>query len=364
MKPKLLYFLFNQPIAKRNIERFYLNKFKNKNIKIKVINFFNQKKIRNNNFQYLNFRDNKIKIIKDAINEKPKYYVDITNKTFIEILFQRMLFFLKSKKIKIDIGLIPSQNIKYHLLEYHFKNKNYFNFFYQFIKRAFYKIYLKIFSPPIKKSFVSGKIGFSIAQKRGDNSIIKTHNLDYDIYLKEKNKKKIKKKYILYIDQAFEDSIDLKMDRMQLNKIDIFNKKIQVFFKLFKNKNIIIAGSDRRNRKKKIFKQKTIYNKTCELVKNSSLVVGHNSTALQYATLFSKPILLVSSNELKTIPAIHENILNFKKLLKCNYQELELINSKINYKINKKLYSNYVKNYIKEKIDNKNFFEIFIQHIN
>ena len=363
MKHKLLYFLFNQKINQRNIDRFYLNEFKKKKIKIKVINFFNQKKIINNNFQYLNFKDNKIKIIKDAISEKPNYYIDITNMTLIEILFQRILFFLNSRRVKIDIGLIPIQNTRYNLLKYLLKKKNYLKFFLKFIDRIFYKIFLKVFLPKIKKSFVSGKMGSNIAQKRKDEIIVKAHNLDYDIYLKEKNKNNVKAKHILYIDQAFEDSIDLKTDEMKLNKISVFNKKMKIFFNNFKNKKIIIAGSDRRNNKKNIFNQKTFYNQTCKLVKNSNLVVGHNSTALQYAILFSKPILLLSSDELKSIPVIQENILNLKKILKCNYLELEHPNIKINYKINKKLYSKYIKDYIKEKIDNRNFFKIFVNNL-
>ena len=38
---------------------------------------------------------------------------------------------------------------------------------------------------------------------------------------------------------------------------------------------------------------------TAELIKNSSLVLGHNSTALSFAVLFKKPIINLTSQELK-----------------------------------------------------------------
>ena len=76
---------------------------------------------------------------------------------------------------------------------------------------------------------------------------------------------------------------------------------------------------------KNIFGIKTIYNKTDQLVRDSKLVIGHNSTALQYAVLFEKPIILLSTKEIQLIPSMHKNILILKKLLDCDYYFLKII---------------------------------------
>ena len=113
---------------------------------------------------------------------------------------------------------------------------------------------------------------------------------------------------------------------------------------------------------------KTKYFKTERLIKDSKVVISHRSTALQYAILFSKPIILLSTPELKKIYQIHKYILILKKYINCNYFFLDddLKNKfRINYKIDLKFYKKYIKNYIKENIKNKNnFLNIFEKEIN
>ena len=95
-------------------------------------------------------------------------------------------------------------------------------------------------------------------------------------------------------------------------------------------------------------------------------MIGHNSTALQYAVLYNKPILLLSTKELKKIPLIYENIISFKKELRCNYLNIDkekFFLKKVNMKIDKKLYKKYISKYVNENIlSNKSSFDILSKY--
>ena len=160
---------------------------------------------------------------------------------------------------------------------------------------------------------------------------------------------------------------DLKNDYVKFENFNNTEKKIKNFLNNL-NLEVKVAGSNRRLRKKNLYNFKTKYFKTERLIKDSKVVISHSSTALQYAILFSKPIILLSTPELKKIDQIHKHILILKKYINCNYFFLDddLKNKfRINYKINLKFYKKYIKNYIKENIKNKNnFLNIFEKEIN
>ena len=196
---KNLYFFLNQKCDQRNIKRFYFNKLQEHNFKVTVINFYNQKKIKKNKFNYICANKNYFKLIRKAIFEKPPLYVVLSNKNFKEIFFQFILSSLGCKKVTVDVGLLPTENVRFHLIKTQIANKKYFSLIFILFIRIIYKIFLKVFLPKSDISFTAGKIGNYIAKKRGDKKIIKSHNLDYDNYLvaKSYNKKKIIMLFIL-----------------------------------------------------------------------------------------------------------------------------------------------------------------------
>ena len=75
---------------------------------------------------------------------------------------------------------------------------------------------------------------------------------------------------------------------------------------------------------------------TAEIVKNSSLVFLHSSTAVSYAVLFSKPTVFLTSNELEKSwigskivnfsKALNGKIINMNNSLDCNSDMKNLFN--------------------------------------
>ena len=105
-----------------------------------------------------------------------------------------------------------------------------------------------------------------------------------------------------------------------------------------------------------------IWQPSKDLIRNSKIVLAHNSTAIQIAILFNKPIILLTSEELLEIPQIHKQIeafseeLNIKTLKLENYNNLDFKH----YFLDKsRYYGKYIEKYIKSKSSkNKKFWEI------
>ena len=108
-------------------------------------------------------------------------------------------------------------------------------------------------------------------------------------------------------------------------------------------------------------------NKTIQMIKNSDLVITHYSTALNFAYLYNKPILIIYTDEMKK-KKFYKNF-----LLPCAEQigqepynisknkNLNLENYLNNYSIS---YSNYINNYIKHPLsENMNSWKILSDFI-
>ena len=135
--------------------------------------------------------------------------------------------------------------------------------------------------------------------------------MEAEKYLKKKSKKNL----IVYIDQEFENSFEAKITNNKhnlMNKDKFFNC-LDLIFKDIESKNktqkIIIASHFRRSKKNLFDKnRKNFFNKTIELIYNSKLVIAHNSTAINYAILFKKPILLINFKILDSISLINSKV--------------------------------------------------------
>ena len=188
-KQRQIIIILNQPIDERNISRFYLKKFSKITKNFHIINFHNKFKKKNN---FLN--SNLLKInIKNIINlilkNKRGYYIDFSNKSIKEMFFLKFLSLLGYKRITVDVGLIPVQNIRYHILRSNLNNNEFLKFFFNIIIRFIYKIFYKFLVPKIDIAFTSGVVGKKLSKNNGANKIIDSHNLDYDNFIKIKKKK-------------------------------------------------------------------------------------------------------------------------------------------------------------------------------
>jgi hypothetical protein len=129
--------------------------------------------------------------------------------------------------------------------------------------------------------------------------------MDYDIYLKEKDKAFTTQPLAVLLDECvpFHPDYRYKWKKPPISAEKYFHL-LNNFFKRIENElgfEVIIAAHPRSRYEDHpgCFKgRKWQRGRTISLVKESSLVLAHNSTSLSFANLFNKPVIFLTSSEM------------------------------------------------------------------
>mgnify|MGYP001371393956 CR=1 FL=1 len=120
----------------------------------------------------------------------------------------------------------------------------------------------------------------------------------------------------------------------------------------------------------KNFEGTLVKEKTIELVRNADIVLAHTSTSISYAILYEKPIIFLTSNEIRLSyddfridslsRELGSKLYNIdKKKYEIDFNNLDDVN-----KINKVKYQNFTNSYIKHpKSENISNWDIFIKYL-
>jgi hypothetical protein len=174
----------------------------------------------------------------------------------------------------------------------------------KWLSHAFFQ---KIVAPRIATgvTIVSGER--SVAAVRGRPQIIKTHNFDYDIYLGlSKSARTPGGRYVVFVDQdycfhpeyLYQSIRSIASPERYFPAIRDVLERISIALGL----EVRVAAHPRATYQQRgldCFGQFSIeYGKTAELIKYCEAVVCHDSTAIQFAVLFGKPLIFVTTDEL------------------------------------------------------------------
>ena len=369
---KQLIILTFQPLTKFIAERFGL-KIKKKNWEKKYLyvlpllnkKLFNQfdksgyRNIKNKNFYtiysfYLLFKQvNNFKKNFYYINLAPGFFTT----AFIEIVFK----FYKGKKIALQHGYSFGELDSYLKTFYELAK---FDFLFS-IQKTFFssislikKLFLKIIYVKPDFYFCGNQLTFERTLVNSERKF-KTNSFDYNKFLITKNLNK-NKNDIVFLDSAIEDSFEynlLGLTKNRFNKSLYWKSVLKIFEKIEsqnKNKKIIIASHMRRNINDQPINRKFVFDKTIDLIKNSKLVIAHNSLSLQWAILFKKPVILIyvesfkylaieNTREIKNLSkALDLKLIYVDKNFNVNFNKIN-INKKI--KVNNFKYNNFIKKY-------------------
>jgi hypothetical protein len=370
-KKNVIYFI-NSPLSKRDFNRFGLQTWINCGWKVKVFditkilypkfwNYIDQSKI-SVNFEGL--------IIFQNINNLMSELNKLKNKVvFIDLLGvgnteNRIRKTAKTHGVvvKLNLGSIPYPQIssiweKISLLK---KPIIFADTLKQFLKNSFVKILAKKYYPDYL--VIGGSVLMAAVNKK-ETSIIQAHNFDYDFFLKEKNIKQNKdSNFLVFLDEDgpyHSDYIHLGIKPYVTTKnyYPVVDLGLDVIAKSLKL-NIKIAAHPRSNYENKEIKYRhpILENKTFELIRDADVVVGHSSTALQWAVMMYKPIILLTTNEIQNAfyakpylklingfaSELGKKIINLDNLFK-----IKNINTYLG--IDKEKYKKYIETYIKIK---------------
>ena len=138
---------------------------------------------------------------------------------------------------------------------------------------------------------------------------------------------------------------------MEENYWDAINKLLNFISKKVNNNGLLIAAHRRRSRLDTPSNKKFMFDKTYQLIKESKLVFGHDSTALRLAVLSRKRIIFINLHLFKVyLHSVYLIINELAKELGSNiiYIDKNLkFNEKIKLnKINEKKYKKFEEYYI------------------
>jgi len=212
------------------------------------------------------------------------------------------------------------------------------------------------------------KLNLPITKK---TNILFSHYFDYDLYLKEIQKPLfLDKKRCVYLDSFLPFHPDA--DSKQIISPDKYYQPLCAFFDFLEKEyhvKIIIAAHPRSDYETRIDYfggRKVVKGKTAELVRNSGVVMAHESASISFAILFKKPLIFVTFDELSG--TINGKTINFM----ASFLDKKPINLSGNFKIdwdkemiiNEEAYRNYRNKYIKEeKIEDLPIWQSFVNHL-
>jgi hypothetical protein len=278
----------------------------------------------------------------------------------------RILKYANVNYIILNLGPhpIPKQEAFLNRLKRFLKDKP-ANVFYKIINKS--KVYFACKFPLlfginytnyVVTSQIKNRLTFPETSK---TKIIYTHSLDFDRYLRSKNKPKPvsihNEKYFVHIanspwfdrDYVF-SGYNAKISRSQY--MNIINKFFG-FIEELMGIRVVIAAHPKYTEEDNVYSGRSFLKDTEQLIKYSSGVFLHFSTALSFAVIHKKPVCFISADEIKQDMHFHGLISAFAEELKSRIyyidrkEDLRCMKDNGIFSYNQNAYNYYSRKYIK-----------------
>lgn len=303
-----------------------------------------------------------------------QYVLDFTGNSFFTLLIKLYLVLRGINRIVCRLGVMPEpindQTSFIDLKIYRFLNQGPKFLLKHTITYPFRKCIEQLIKP--KVMIFAGLKGWEFRGKA--NNFINAHSFDYDIYLNIKNGQSTQSN-VVFIDQDYCKHPDFLYENVDypvtaakyLPAIAGVLQKIATTF----NIDICIAAHPRSqysSQEIKYLKKLPIrLGETAELIRDSAVVVCHDSTAIQLAVLFKKPIVIITTDEINAsiwgasikgmAVALGKSIINIDR-------ELDDINWQAELSIDYKKYKYYKEQYIKYNVySDKKLWDIILDSL-
>jgi len=359
-------YLITSPLSKRDYDRFGIQRWLDRGWEVKVFDF--TKCLKPEFWSYVNgdklsFDFDGLKIIEDensaltsvAALEDGTIFIDrISSSSRVEHKI-RLAAKKKGMIINLNLGSIPTEYQSTHSKFLSNIRKIQDN-----PVRTFKTIINKIrhFYEPAPDYWIMGGTKSLHNILKGRPSIIKAHNYDYDFFLTDRSSEvELIGGRLVFLDgdEAYHSDyvhLGIKPYVTGENYYPTMNTGLSQIADAL-SCDVRIAAHPRSNYQSKPFKYSLpiLKNQTFELIKQASVVVSHGSTALQWAVIMRKPIILVTTDEMNN-SIFKRTTEAFASELGKDVVNLNRIPRKYDWKIqlfvNETKYKNYIETYTKQ----------------
>lgn len=163
--------------------------------------------------------------------------------------------------------------------------------------------------------FTSGRL--SRDAYKDHDLVVDINYLDYDQYLASRSKieRIVQGAYCVFLDEGCVDNPNVKFLKLKEMDPEKFYGALRRFFDHIEKSldlKVVIAAHPGIKYDMSIFGNRGVYEgKTCELVKDASLVISQSSTATSFAVFYQKPLMFVYTDEYALIRRASFRILEF-----------------------------------------------------
>ena len=327
---KNLIFIIGTGFKKRDEERFFIQEYLKSGVNVYVFDatpmiessrFVIDKEIIHCDYYFV---FDKFSVLKDRLLEYQRNSVIVLPSNSYQFNSKRIICFLKRNHfftVKFSLGQLPTSL------------KNNKNFFTKLKKITFRKLKYKFLDLLTEISLCNTKNVETLLLTTSVNSAmhsryLQLNSLDYDKFLSFESSNNLENlgDYVVFLDEFLpyhpDNEIQLGVNLQSISKK--YYDTLNLFFQSIKEKygwNIVIAShprADYRANKKNFINCEVISGHTLELVKNSKLVVAHQSTSISFAVLYNKPIVFVTMDEIKNTIGLQIGIFS-------NYLQSQLV---------------------------------------
>lgn len=360
---KLVVYLITSPLSKRDYDRFGIQRWLDRGWEVKVFDF--TKFLKPEFWSYvngdkLNVDFNSLKIFEDEKSalasiealEDGTVFIDLISSSGAERKIRQTVQ-RKGVTLKCKLGSIPMGRYdKTKVLRIIQKIWKHPSSVFPFILNKI-RQYQEV--PP--NYWVVGGSASTLNPPKVNLSLIKAHNFDYDFFLTDQNPEvELGEGGLVFLDsdEAYHsDFVQMGENPFVTaeNYYPTMNTGLSHIAEAL-SCDVRIAAHPRSDYGNKSFKYSfpILKDQTFELIKRASVVVSHGSTALQWAIIMRKPIILVTTDEMKN--SLYNQITEaFAFELGNDVVNLSRIPIKYDWKsllfVNETKYKNYIETYTK-----------------
>ncbi len=326
--------------------------------------------------QHVIFSDLK-SFVQHLENNSTLFYVDLLGESSLEnIRIRRTLHAKNASRIKLRIGEIPSLDVSETAVAKLKSAAMRGDFFQKLYRYLVARIFSRVLEPKVDIAVFSGEI----CKKRYPDlasDIIWAHSIDYQIFrnCQQCDNAVISEKcYAVFLDQNAPSHPDYSFHG---NKPPVtepaYYRALNEYFDDFERQTgieVVIAVHPRSpvDYDKCWSGRKTVLGNTPELVKDSTLVFAHYSTAISFAVLWRKPIVQLTTNEYENSYRwdrfqAFSDLLNLTVVNTDNY-EAGLVADESLFEVDEAAYDEYEKMFLKSRYaESKDLWNIVAENI-
>lgn len=188
----------------------------------------------------------------------------------------------------------------------------------------FWHTFLNTVAKFIKKTGLVKKYDLVFTAGRLNRDAYKDHKvcvdinyIDYDLYLSSRQNvgRIVQGEYCVFIDEGCVDNPNIKFLNLEEMDSDKFYGALRRFFDHIERKcnfRVVIAAHPGIRYERSIFGDREVFEgKTCDLIRDASMVISQSSTATSFAVFYMKPLLFVYTEEYASIRRTSYGILEY-----------------------------------------------------